>query len=263
MTRDRPAIVRVVLVAWACLLAGLLATPAAFAQPNPRPVPERDWVPGRLIVRVRSAELIPMMEQEIAQMGLHVLSRSYTGERLTLGVPVGAEQELRQILKRAPWARWVIQDFSAQGGTFSVPPSEMPPATVGNPHPHDLWFLENTGQTITAQSPSQTLTGTPGADIDIFGAWGRTQGDPSVLVAVMDSGIDETRPEFAGRIYAHFLTNGTCHSQPAPPNCGHQLPLGGWCGPPRASSVWRRTTSATGRSLPAFWPQRSTTACQQ
>ena len=229
MTRNRPAIVRVILVAWTCLLAGLLATPAAFAQPNPRPVPERDWVPGRLIVRVRAAEMIPMMEQEIAQMGLHVLSRSYTGERLTLGVPVGAEQELRHILKRAPWARWVIQDFASPGGTFTPPPSEMPVPTGGTPHPHNLWFLENTGQTITADGGS-TLTGTPGVDINILQAWERTQGDPNVLVAVLDTGIDYSHPEFQGRIYASDYTN-FCQSQ-AYPDCPLLAPFNPtWCLP--------------------------------
>ena len=39
----------------------------ALAQP--RPLPERDWVPGRLVVRAHGPEFIPMMEAEIRGLG--------------------------------------------------------------------------------------------------------------------------------------------------------------------------------------------------
>jgi subtilisin family serine protease len=213
-----------------CVLAALMMNGwSALAQPDPvRPI-EREWLPGRLIVCARGPEFIGMMEGEIASMGLRVLHRSYTGERLALAVPVGHEQELRQFFKASDWAEWVIQDFSGRGGTFTPPPSEMPAPTTGTPHPHDLWFLENTGQTIT-NSNSVTLTGTPGADINVLQAWTRTQGDPNVLVAVLDSGIDYAHPEFQGRIYAHDINN-VCQSN-TPPFCPLQWPtMTTWCLP--------------------------------
>ena len=200
----------------------LLAT-SAMAQPNSQPLPERNWVPGRLIVRAHGPEFVSMMEAEIRSLGLAVMSRSRSGERLALAVPVGHEQDIRQHLKGSDWAKWVIQDYMSEGGMeFDPPPSEMPAPTTGTPHPHNLWFLENTGQTITDYQ-NTTLIGTPGADIDILQAWERSQGDSSILVAILDSGIDKSHPEFAGRLYTHELVYTcpapTCSPQPCTPAC--------------------------------------------
>jgi subtilisin family serine protease len=42
------------------------------------------------------------------------------------------------------------------------------------------------------------------ADIDTDLAWGITQGDPNLIVAILDSGIKLDHPEFAGRIVAGY-----------------------------------------------------------
>ena len=58
------------------------------------------------------------------------------------------------------------------------------------------WYLENTGSSIQ-------FNGLTGADIDINNAWTISKGD-SIVVAVMDSGIDTLHPEFSGRLLAGF-----------------------------------------------------------
>ena len=47
------------------------------------------------------------------------------------------------------------------------------------------------------------FNGLTGADIDINNAWTISKGD-SIVVAVMDSGIDTLHPEFSGRLLAGF-----------------------------------------------------------
>lgn len=51
------------------------------------------------------------------------------------------------------------------------------------------WHLRNDGST----------GGRPGADVEAPAAWGLQRGDPSVVLAVLDSGIDFDHPEFLGR----------------------------------------------------------------
>ncbi|MGD8396426.1 MAG: S8 family serine peptidase [Candidatus Eiseniibacteriota bacterium] len=64
-------------------------------------------------------------------------------------------------------------------------------ATQTDPMYADQYALNNTGQT----------GGTPGADVDAERAWDLTAGDPSVIVAVLDSGTDVDHEDLALNIW--------------------------------------------------------------
>jgi subtilisin family serine protease/subtilisin-like proprotein convertase family protein len=68
----------------------------------------------------------------------------------------------------------------------------LSPSTVPNdPQFSQQWSLHNTGQD----------GGTPGADIHATGAWNVTTGNPAVVVAVLDSGIDYTDTDLYQNIW--------------------------------------------------------------
>jgi subtilisin family serine protease len=61
-----------------------------------------------------------------------------------------------------------------------------------------LWGLQNTGQTL------RTVTGTPGRDIRFLKAWGLARPSTnSVVVAVVDTGVDYTHPDLAANIWVN------------------------------------------------------------
>src|SRR5262249_54024976 len=59
----------------------------------------------------------------------------------------------------------------------------------------ELWGMHNTGQTVGGQ------VGTVDADIDAPEAWNLTRGSRSVVVAVLDTGIDYNHPDLAANMW--------------------------------------------------------------
>ncbi|HMQ80864.1 MAG TPA: S8 family serine peptidase, partial [Ignavibacteria bacterium] len=61
-----------------------------------------------------------------------------------------------------------------------------------------MWNLNNTGNNIP-----QNVEGTPGCDMKMFSAWDITTGNPNVMIAIVDTGIDtnhfDLRPNLCDR----------------------------------------------------------------
>jgi serine protease len=60
----------------------------------------------------------------------------------------------------------------------------------------ELWGLRNTGQTI------QGRAGVAGADIDATSAWDLSTGSASIVVAVVDTGIDYNHPDLTANVWS-------------------------------------------------------------
>jgi hypothetical protein len=77
--------------------------------------------------------------------------------------------------------------------------------TVPNdPQFPNLWGLRNTGQVIGG------VAGTPGADIKAEPAWTVTTGNRTVVVGVVDTGIDYNHPDLAANVWSNPGGIGGC-----------------------------------------------------
>ena len=65
------------------------------------------------------------------------------------------------------------------------------PTYPGDARFHEQWALENSGQT----------GGTAHADIDAPEAWSIERGSPSIVIAIVDSGVDYNHPDLRSRIW--------------------------------------------------------------
>ncbi|MDR0692762.1 MAG: S8 family serine peptidase, partial [Prevotellaceae bacterium] len=78
------------------------------------------------------------------------------------------------------------------------------PAGANDPDLPKQWHYDNTGA---------YGDGVPGIDINLAEAWKITAGDPEVIVAVVDGGIDYTHPDLAGNMWSgtgkNFVTPGS------------------------------------------------------
>ncbi|MBE0566516.1 MAG: S8 family serine peptidase, partial [Krumholzibacteria bacterium] len=63
------------------------------------------------------------------------------------------------------------------------------------------WAHRNTGQAVAFDS---SLVGAPDCDTDTDLAWDYATGDPGLVLAIIDSGVDLAHEEFAGRIVAGY-----------------------------------------------------------
>lgn len=97
-------------------------------------------------------------------------------------VPSGLEEKIASALSRNPFVEFAEPDFIAEA-LFT--PNDTFFAV-------NQWGLENTGQNISG------TVGTVDADIDASTAWDATQG--GVLVAVLDTGIDNDHEDLSSKI---------------------------------------------------------------
>ena len=166
-------------------MVGVLALATGPATAVAQPPPEA--VPGELVVQFKR--------------GVDAAARA----GLRQGADVAAVRAMRrpgQQLVQAQAGRSVgsaIRELEADPRVAYAEPNYIYRASAV---PNDeffsaLWGLRNTGQ------PILNTTGIPGADIDAVPAWDLTRGNPNVVVAVADSGVEYEHPDLAGNIWTN------------------------------------------------------------
>lgn len=114
-----------------------------------------------------------------------------------LNVGVG-RQGLRRFRSRSLDVETLLAFFQGQPGVVYAEPNYIVSmaATPNDPGFSNLWGLHNTGQSILG------VFGTPDADIDAPEAWDISTGSSSIVVGVIDSGVDYTHPDLAANMWS-------------------------------------------------------------
>jgi subtilisin family serine protease len=190
----------------ALLLASLFALPSiasdrgrAAAQTARRPQkvdpsqPRGQFVSGEVLVKFRSGVARGVERAAHAAVGARVLTRIAGG----LGV-----DHVR--LPRGLTVAEAVSRYSANPLVEYAEPNfyRLPTFTPNDPSYTSLWGLNNTGQAHPiADPPPPTASGTTDADMDVAEAWDDEKGDPSVVIAVIDSGVDTVHLDLAGNLW--------------------------------------------------------------
>ncbi len=169
---------------------------------------EAEYVPGEVLVRFRSEETVVGGEESVP---MPLLARG-TGREIQASIEKfdGAEMVRGLRLARVPAEDTLkaVEALKARADVLYAEPNYIwhKTNTPNDASYGDLWGLKNTGQTgNNDQSPTQPAPqpGTPGADIKAEQAWNTTTGSRSVVVGVVDEGIDINHPDLQPNIWVN------------------------------------------------------------
>lgn len=140
--------------------------------------------------QVLVAPVRPLADDEMAQVAAAVGGRVFQSIPLTdhflVELPsagIDSLPEARRVLESHPLVRTPEPNYLVFA---SLVPND--------PEFSQLYAMRNTGQAINGK------TGTNDADTDLVEAWDMTTGSRSVMVAVLDSGVDYTHPDLVANI---------------------------------------------------------------
>lgn len=169
-----------------------------------------DYVPGEVLVGRNAVAVTPAAIRGAATTAL--LPGAVETGRIQLGTsPVVSNVTKAQLTTpvtiiryQLPTGMTVATALAELAGReellFAEPNYRLRRALVPNdPYFEQQWGLLNTGQTLTGNKG--TVTGTPGADIGATFAWETAVGDARIVVATIDSGLDDTHPDLAGNLW--------------------------------------------------------------
>lgn len=149
-----------------------------------------DVVDGQLIVKFKSGSDNKLISQVLGQFANMDPIDAANGIYLIKDSRIsGSEKSFIQKIESQPGVDFVEPNYrlSVNQTTFPRDPMWL-----------QLWGLKNHGQ----DAPGG-IEGTVGADIGALEAWQKTTGDKSIVVAVLDTGIDYLHPDLVQNIWVN------------------------------------------------------------
>jgi peptidoglycan-associated lipoprotein len=148
-------------------------------------------MPGEILVKFKSGVQEDRIRRFHSIRGVIQESRSALTQVRQLKLPDGLSVEK------------AIEQYRTNPDVEYAEPNYIrrPMATPSDPSLIVQWGLQNTGQPLNGTSPP--LKGISGADIEALQAWNIVTGSPNMIVAVIDSGLDYTHPEFSSNIWTN------------------------------------------------------------
>jgi subtilisin family serine protease len=184
----------------ALVVLGLLV-PAAAGGATLR-VPRADYRPGQVLLALRPGARPSDVTHRVPG-ALRRLSTVRRGLGATAAARIPAAYLLR--LRGISVAGAIARLRSDPSVAYVEPDYLLHESAVPNDPFFALqWGSQNTGQAVNG------VNGTPGADDSAYRAWDITTGDPSIVVAETDSGIEYTHPDLAANVWSNPGGIGGC-----------------------------------------------------
>jgi subtilisin family serine protease len=196
---------RVAVVIGGLLIAGAAAGPHADAVAGRQPIDSlRKRTPQDLRARWARGELLVKFRDGVHRSQA-LRSHAVRGARLSRRIRAAGVDVVR--LPPGLTVAEAAAAYRADPLVETAEPNlvrELFQVTPNDPIFPDQWGLHNGGQAHSlSDPPPAAATGTPDADADVADAWATQDGDPSTVIAFLDSGIDVTHPDLDGNLWVN------------------------------------------------------------
>jgi thermitase len=172
-------------------VAGLAAIPEDLGRADARVEASKRFVPGEVVIRFERGVSDPERAELRRDLGAELQGRSSIPRVELLALHGGISvREAVAGLESEPVVEYAEPNFIRRAAA-TFPDDGLFPL---------LWGLHNFGQEPLPGSP-----GTPDSDIDAPEAWDTTQGDSSIIVAVIDSGVAYDHVDVLDNIWINDL----------------------------------------------------------
>ncbi len=180
--RSKRAFLIVCCLIGAIAVLGVLAAAPKHPAKSGNPTTYASHVPGEVLVRFKdSAGASERAQARTGRAASRLRQFRNGGEHWRLGPGETTEQAIAA-LRENPNVKYAEPNYIVHSDTAPNDARYL-----------ELWGMNNTGQT----------GGTAGADIDAERAWNVSTGSPSVVVAVIDTGVDYNHPDLAANIWSN------------------------------------------------------------
>lgn len=178
----------------AVILAAAALLVSSTSNVSAQPVQTQERMPGQVLVKFKENTPQGVVNAELRRHNGKVADQIAGIGTLVVNIPDSAVDRVVDALSHNPNVEFAEPNFISKAIDFPVDA------------PNDAnfsgkqWGLENSGQVVGGQ------IGTVDADIDAQAAWNTTTGTSAlgpVLIAVLDTGIDQAHPDLSSKISAN------------------------------------------------------------
>ncbi len=155
---------------------------------------------GRIWIYLPTGTRKEATQRHLQRLGLKLVDQIEAGRTVAIGVPIKSFSIDALIQKLLEKGEDAVPELMRKMKPYYLP---------SEPYFSRQWYLRNTGINVTRAQNQKSIDAVKYADARLEKAWDETKGTLGLLVGVIDSGVDCSHPEMAGKCHDGYnaITN--------------------------------------------------------